>query len=117
MKEFMLVFRRDASSATIQMSPDQMQAITKPWQEWMDSLEKANVLTSRGNRLASEGRVVRPKGVVTTGPYVEIKEAIGGYIVVRAHDIDKAAELAKGCPILAMDGTVEVRSFVSMDGR
>jgi hypothetical protein len=44
-----------------------------------------------------------------------MKESIGGYIIVRAKSIDEAAELSKDCPILEMNGNVEVRPIVPMD--
>jgi hypothetical protein len=65
--------------------------------------------------LASEGRVVKSDRLVTNGPYVEIKEAIGGYIIVKADSIDEAAELSKDCPVLNIGGNVEVRMIVPMD--
>jgi hypothetical protein len=115
MKEFLLVFRRDNVNSSVAPSPEEMQAMMKPWQDWMGSLAAQNKLVSSGNRLDSDGRVVKPDNIVTNGPYVEIKEAIGGYIVVRANSIDEAAELSKGCPILKVGGNVEVRSLVPMD--
>lgn len=87
----------------------------KPWQDWMGSLAAQNKLVSPGNRLAPEGKVVKAGGVITNGPYVEIKEAIGGYIIIRAASLDEAAELSKGCPIFAVGGNVEVRTLVPMD--
>jgi len=39
---------------------------------------------------------------------------IGGYSVVEAKDLDHAAELAKGCPILEVGGSVEVRPIQRM---
>jgi hypothetical protein len=51
---------------------------------------------------------------VTDGPYVEVKDSIQGYLLLEAHDMEKAIELATGCPILDGDGTVEIRPFVSM---
>jgi len=115
MNEFLFVFRRDFATKEAQPSPEQMQGMMKPWQDWMGGLAAQNKLVSPGNRLKSEGKVVKPKNVVTNGPYVEIKEAIGGYIIVRAADLDEAAELAKGCPILQIGGNVEVRKVVAMD--
>jgi hypothetical protein len=35
-------------------------------------------------------------------------------MLLEAKDMDQALELAKGCPILESDGTVEIRPFVSM---
>lgn len=115
MKEFLLVFRRESSTPQTQLSPEQIQAMMKPWQDWMGSLAAQNKLVSPGNRLAPEGKVVKAGGVITNGPYVEIKEAIGGYIIIRAASLDEAAELSKGCPIFAVGGNVEVRTLVPMD--
>ena len=112
MKEFLLVFRRDFTTQELQLSPEKMQAMMKPWQDWMGSLAAQNKLASAGNRLNKEGRVVKPGNVVTNGPYVEIKEAIGGYIIIRATDFDEAAELSKGCPVLQIGGNVEVRQLI-----
>lgn len=115
MNEFLLVFRRSEASNESQPSPEQLQAMMKPWQDWIGSIAAQNKLVSSGNRLSSEGRVVKADNIITNGPYVEMKEAIGGYIIVKANSIDEAAELSKGCPILKMDGNVEVRTIVPMD--
>ena len=39
------------------------------------------------------------QNTVTEGPYAEIKESLGGLILVRAENYDDAVEIAKGCPI------------------
>lgn len=115
MNEFLLVFRRSAVNEEPPASPEQLQAMMKPWQDWIGSIAAQNKLVSSGNRLSSEGRIVKGDNVVTNGPYVEMKEAIGGYIIVRAGSIDEAVELSKDCPILKMGGNVEVRSIIPMD--
>jgi len=112
MKEFVLVFRRDHSGNGGDMSPEQLQALMKPWQDWMGGIAAQDKIVSRGNRLAGEGRVVRPGNIVTNGPYVELKEAIGGFTVIRAESIDEAVEIAKGCPVYSIGGSVEVRTVV-----
>jgi hypothetical protein len=61
--------------------------------------------------LFASGKVVKGDNVITDGPYTEIKELIGGYTLVKAESLDEAAELAKGCPILAFGGNVEVREI------
>ena len=115
MKEFLLVFRRDFKNTDTQPSPEQMQTMMGDWQNWMGGIAAQNKLVSSGNRLSSEGRVVKANSVITNGPYVELREAIGGYIIVKAETIDEAAELAKGCPILKIEGNVEVRTVVAME--
>ena len=74
MKEFLLIFRREAALKDSQLSPEQMQSMMKPWQDWIGSIAAQNKLTSPGNRLDSEGRVVKPNNIITNGPYAEIKE-------------------------------------------
>lgn len=115
MKEFLFIFRRDAVSDATPMSPEQMQNMMKPWQDWMGSLAAQNKLVSSGNRLGSEGVVIKPDNIVVNGPYVEIKEAIGGYIIVKTNTLEDAAKLAIDCPILSVGGNVEVRPIVPMD--
>jgi hypothetical protein len=49
------------------------------------------------------------KKVVTDGPFVEGKEIVGGYLMIKANDLPDAIEIAKNCPIFDYDGIVEVR--------
>ncbi|CAN5265075.1 hypothetical protein BH11BAC5_BH11BAC5_53140 [soil metagenome] len=114
MKEFLLVFRMQVDANTVPPSPEQMQASMKKWQDWLGGLAAQNKLSAAGNRLGMEGSVVKPGGLVTNGPYVEITEAIGGYSIIKANTLEEAAELAKGCPILAENGNVEVRQIMTM---
>jgi hypothetical protein len=114
MNEFLLIFRRDFETREIQPSPEHLQNMMKDWQNWMGSIAARNKLVSSGNRLADDGKVVKPGALITNGPYVEIKEAIGGYILIRAESLDEAAEISKGCPILTIGGNVEVRTIIPM---
>ena len=117
MSDFVLIFRQPMGPAETRPSMEQMQAAIKPWQDWMGSVAAQNKLVSPGSRLNSEGRVVRPGKKVTNGPFVEIKEGIGGYIVVRAKDFDEAVDISMECPILnpPWNGTVDVRKAVATD--
>lgn len=114
MNDFLLIFRRDASIEN-QFTPEQLKSATKPWQDWMGSLAAQNKLADRGNRLEFDGSVIKPNAIVTNGPYVEVKEAVGGYTIIRAASLEEATEIAKGCPILNANGSVEVRQIVKMD--
>ena len=55
---------------------------------------------------------IKGAGTVTDGPFVETKEAFGGFYVVEARDLDHAVEIAKLCPAPAPGGGVEVRPVV-----
>ncbi|MEO8888196.1 MAG: YciI family protein [Jatrophihabitantaceae bacterium] len=69
-----------------------------------------------GNALQSvtTATTVRPDGsggfTVTDGPFVETKEALGGYYLVEAADLDEAIALAKQVPVL--NGGLEVRPIM-----
>lgn len=95
-------------------SPEEMQATMKKWMDWIGGIAAQNKLVDRGNRLGSAGRVVKSDNVVTDGPYTEIKELIGGYTIIKAESMEEAAEMSKGCPILAVGGNVEVREIDQM---
>jgi len=88
-----------------------MQANLKLWMDWFGSIAAQNKLSDRGNRLAHDGKVVRPNQVITDGPYTEIKESIGGYIGVKAESLEEAATMASTCPVLLDGGNVEVREI------
>ena len=115
MKEFLLVFRREHEGSEPNLSPEQLQAMMKPWQDWIGNIAAQNKLVSAGNRLDSEGRVVKPGNMITDGPYVEMKEAIGGYTIIKASSIEEAAEISKSCHILSVGGNVEVRTIIPME--
>ena len=50
--------------------------------------------------------------LTTDGPFVEIKEALGGYLFFEADDLDAAIELASRIPAARMGGAIEVRPLV-----
>jgi hypothetical protein len=61
---------------------------------------------------ATTVRVQDGKTLITDGPFVEIKEAIGGYLLFEADDLDAAIELASRIPAARMGGAIEVRPIV-----
>jgi hypothetical protein len=61
---------------------------------------------------ATTVRVQDGKTLTTDGPFVEIKEAIGGYLVFEADDLDAAIDLASRIPAARLGGAVEVRPTV-----
>ena len=57
-------------------------------------------------------RVQDGKTLTTDGPFVELKEAIGGYLFFEADDMDAAVELAKRVPAVLRGGAIEVRPIL-----
>ncbi|MDQ6817429.1 MAG: YciI family protein [Actinomycetota bacterium] len=62
--------------------------------------------------MATTVRVQEGKTLTTDGPFVEMKEALGGYLFFEADDLDAAIELASRIPAARMGGAIEVRPIV-----
>ncbi|MEO7999151.1 MAG: YciI family protein [Gemmatimonadaceae bacterium] len=117
MSDFILLYRSaPASRAAAFATPEMAQQSMQRWLAWMRELEKQGHLKESGQPLEASGLTVMGKSkAVTDGPFAEAKDLIGGYSIITAKDIAEAAELAKGCPILEGDGSVEVRPVRKMD--
>jgi hypothetical protein len=61
---------------------------------------------------ATTVRVEDGRTLTTDGPFVETKEALGGYLVFEADDLDAAIELAARIPAARLGGAIEVRPVV-----
>ena len=112
MKEFILIFRHENVNGKV--SPEQMQQWMKQQMDWVGRIAAQNKFVSGTGLLFDNAKVVNHKKIVTNGPFGDIKETLGGYIVVKAESADEAAEFAKGAPILQGEGnTVEVREMIT----
>ena len=58
---------------------------------------------------ATTVRVQDGKTLTTDGPFVELKDAVGGYLLFDADDLDAAIELAARIPAARLGGAVEIR--------
>lgn len=108
MQEFVLLFRRP-DLRDIDMDTEKIEAYRKKWNEWVNGFAPDVNLSSMGFGLAEEGKVLKPSGVITDGPFVEIKEKLGGLAIVKAESLEEATTLAHGCPVLEIGGSVEIR--------
>ena len=113
MATFMFIYRGGAESYKT-MTPDQMQKAMQKWNDWITEGFRKGWMLDAGDALTQEVRMVNSKKVISDGPFVEAKEIVGGYSLVKADSIDAAAELAKGCPGLESGGLVEVRVLAGL---
>ena len=111
MNEFMMIFRNDKGNP--KPSPEQMQAMIKQWQDWIGGIAAQGKFVAT-NALGFTGKTVHSDGTITDGPYAEIKEIVGGYIIVKADNLEEAIKLSNGCPTLAIGGKVEVRDVMQI---
>ena len=115
MDEFALIMRHEDGLKIA--SPEQIEIWMKATMDWIGGIAAQNKFVSGTGLLFADAKVVNHDKVVTNGPYGEIKETIGGFIIVKAESADEAAEFAKGCPVLGGEGnTMEVRKISQRDG-
>ncbi len=112
MKEFALLFRQPNFADVDKLSAEEFKAIGKKWQDWAGNIAAQGKMAGSGLRLSLNGKVLKAGGVVTDGPFVEIKEMLGSFVVVKADNLDEATTLAHGCPALDSNGSVEIREIV-----
>ena len=112
MSEFTYLFRGRETA----VSPDQMQRTMEKWLVWMKDLTAKGHVIDLGHPLDEGGTVVQGKDkLVIDGPFAEAKDIVGGYMLIKAQDLAQATEIALGCPILEVGGSVEVRPIQRMD--
>jgi hypothetical protein len=111
MKEFLLLFR-SGDAERKQLSPEQLQAHLKRWNDWIGGIAQKGALTG-AQPLEPGGKVIKgPAKKLTDGAFMEGKEILGGYVLLKADSAEVAALLADGCPILEFEtGTVEIREI------
>ena len=101
MEEHALIMRNEEGSKLA--SPEQMQIWMKQTMGWIGGIAAQNKFVSGTRLLFDDARVVNSNKVVTNGPFGEIKETIGGFIIVKAGSADEAAGFAKSCMLTKGD--------------
>ena len=111
MSEFMMLFHYEP--AKYAPSPDEIEASIVRWQNWIGGIAAQGKFKG-ANQLGEVGKVMKSKTVVPDGPYAEVKEIVGGYLVVEAENMEEAMAMAKGCPIFEEEetGKVEIRQII-----
>jgi hypothetical protein len=92
-----------------QLSQDEQQAIYRDYQALNETPAVTPGVWMEGPETATTVRVQDGKTLTTDGPFVAVKEALGGYLIYEADDLDAAIDLASRIPAARMGGAVEVR--------
>ena len=91
------------------LSPDEQQAVYRDYGAINQTPGVTPGVQMQGPEAATTVRVQDGRTLTTDGPFVAIKEAIGGYLFFEADDLDAAIELAARIPAARMGGAIEVR--------
>lgn len=97
-------------------TPQQIEEEVAAWQKWIGDIAAKGNLKNPGEALDFEGKTVHADGSVTDGPYAELKEIVGGFIIISAESIEQAVRLSNGCPALSNGGKVEIRTIMNLEG-
>lgn len=104
---------RNSDGGCEEPSPSQMDEAFAKFEQWREKF--ADNIEDMGGKLG-DGNVLTGDGVVD-GPFMEVKEIVGGYMVVRADSLDEATEVVRQCPPVAVSlgaTTVEIRQIFKM---
>jgi hypothetical protein len=111
-KYLVLIYEDEAQYAAA--TPDVFGAISQEHTDWMASVERSGAKLLGGEPLEPTTTATTVRGgEVTDGPFVETKEALGGYYLLEAPDLDTALAAARTVP--ARFGGVEVRPVMTFD--
>ena len=104
----LLIFEDESTYGNF--TPEDMQKEIELHMKWVEDLGDHHI---SGEPLQKPAKTIKgEEGIVTDGTYIESKELISGFYLIRAASFDEAVELSKGCPILRLGGTLEVREVM-----
>jgi hypothetical protein len=114
MKYMLLIHQGDAPTprdpdAWERLSEDEQNAVYSDYKAINETPGVSPGLQLQPPDTATTVRVEDGKTLTTDGPFVATKEALGGYLVFEADDIDAAIELAARIPAARLGGAIEVR--------
>ena len=117
MKYMLLIHQGDAPTPRTpeewaKLSEDEQKAVYADYQAINETPGVTSGLQLGDPETATTVRVEDGTTLTTDGPFVELKEAIGGYLLFEADDLDAAIELAARIPAARLGGAVEVRPVV-----
>ena len=113
MAQYLILIYEDEAQYTA-ASPEVLGEVMQAHNDFAAQVEQHGAKLLGGNALQPTGTATSVRGSeVTDGPFVETKEALGGYYLVDAPDLDAALAVAKLCP--ARFGGVEVRPVMVFD--
>ena len=107
-KQFILIVRYNPKM--VQPTPEALQNNIRHWNEFMGGLgQKGQIVT--GYRPSPDGETINSKGA-EEGAYYGNNESVSSFIIIKAESMNAAEAIAKKCPILEFNGSVEIRQLL-----
>ena len=112
MKYALLIYSDEAPDAYSKLSEAEQNAIMREYFAISELPATLNGAQLQPSATATTVRVDGGSTLTTDGPFAETKEALGGFYLIEADDLDAALEIAARVPAARMGGSVEVRPLV-----
>jgi hypothetical protein len=114
MKYMLLIYQGTAATprdpeAWGQLSEDERAAVYQDYQALVNTPGVTPGMQLDDAGTATTVRVDNGQTLTTDGPFVEMKEALAGYVIFEADDLDAAIDVAARIPAARMGGAVEIR--------
>ena len=94
------------------LSPDEQNAIFADYKALNETPGVSPGMQLQPPEAATTIRVQDGKTLTTDGPFVAVKEALGGWLIFEGDDLDAAIEVAARIPAARLGGAIEVRPIV-----
>jgi hypothetical protein len=119
MKYMLLIHQGDTPTprdpeAWARLPKDERQAVVRDYQAISQTPGVTPGVQMEDPETATTVRVHDGRTLVTDGPFVEMKEALGGYMFYEADDLDQAIDLAARIPAARLGGAIEIRPIVAL---
>ena len=117
MKYLLLIHQGDTPTPYVQeawgrLSEDEQNEVYAAYQAINQTPGVTPGIGMQPPEVATTVRVRDGETLTTDGPFVSVKEALGGYFILEAEDLDAAIEIASRVPAARLGGAVEVRPVV-----
>lgn len=117
MKYMLLIYQGDTPTprdpeAWGRLTEDEQRAVFADYQGINQTPGVTSGMQMEDPGMATTVRLEKGEVLTTDGPFVEMKEALGGYLFYEADDLDAAIQLASRIPAARMGGAIEIRPLV-----
>lgn len=95
MKQYLLLLK---GKMALDYSPEQLQKRLEEYREWVGTIESHYVADNRLERTGAH--ITKKDEIETDGPFLEAKEIIAGFIIIKAKNLDEAITISNSSPLL-----------------
>ncbi len=91
------------------LSPEELQRRMQNWGTWTQKMIQEGVFVDGKGLLSNTRTLTSKEGAAVDGPYLDIKESVGGYYIIQVETMEDAVKVARDYPDFDLSGGVEIR--------